>query len=129
VGSFNPFTVLANTSTANYSTNSTGISLAPNAVYWEVLQMNEATVSSAPQWMYTSSQNTDAGSVYSTVTGTALKTSTNGGASYSDVTFFGSPVSGNYQFALSGTEAPEPSPALLSLVAIGAMLLRRGRQS
>jgi hypothetical protein len=129
VGSFNPFSVPLNTPFANYSTTSTGISLTANTIYWEILQMNEADVSSAPQWGNTSSPATDPGSVYTTVAGTALKQSTDGGATYSDVLFFGSPLAGNYQFALSGTETvPEPSPALLSCVAAVTMLLRRRRK-
>ena len=129
VGSFNPLTVLSNTGNANYSTTSAGISLTANTIYWEVLQMNEADVSSGPQWADTGSQSTDAGSVYTTITATPLMFSSNGGASYSAVTAFGSPVTGNYQFALSGTETvPEPSPTLLGLAATGAMLLRRRRQ-
>jgi hypothetical protein len=130
VGSFNAFSVPLNTPFANYSTTSTGISLAANTIYWEVLQMNEADVSSGPQWGETSSQATDAGSVYTTVPATALKSSTNSGSSYADVTSFGSPVQGNYQFALTGTESvPEPSPALLSSAGLGAMLLLRRRRS
>ena len=130
VGSFNSFSVPVNTPLANYSTTSAGISLSANTIYWTVLKMNEADVSSAPQFEYTSSQTTDAGSVYSTIPSTALKVSTDGGSTYADQTFFGSPVTGNFQFSLDGTEAaPEPSRALLGLVALGGVLLQRRRRT
>lgn len=131
VGSFNPFIVPANTSDANYSTTAGGINLLANTPYWEVLQMDEAGGSgSRPQWRSNSGNSTDAGSLFSTISSTGLKASTNSGGSYSDILFFGTPLPGNFQFALTGDLAvPEPSRILLSLVALAAMLLRRRRQS
>jgi len=68
----------------------------------------------------------DAGSFFSFIPATALKTSTDGGTTYTDVTAFSSPIHGNFQFSLTGV--PEPSRTLLMLSAFGAMLLRRRRK-
>jgi len=130
VGSFNSVTVAPNGSYADYSSiSSGGISLAANTTYWEVLQMNETTGGgSAPQVAYNDTENSDAGSLFATIAATALKTSSNGGASYTDVTFFGSPVHGNYQFAVKGTQtAPEPSCAILMASGLWVLAHRRRR--
>ncbi len=123
IGSFN-FSIAAGfTSYSDASTSFAGITLLANHTYWQVLQMNEAIgIGSAPQWAGNTSENTDAGSVFTTVPSTALKNSTNGGATYSDVLFFGSPLHGNYDFALSGSSVPEPSSGMLLAVAASSAL-------
>ena len=130
VGTFNPFTVPANSSYNNYSATSVGnISLASSTTYWEVMQMDENLgTGGAPQVIYTSSQAVDSGSLFSFVSATPLQTSTNGGASYSNVTAFGSPITGNYQFTLTGLVVPEPSRALFISAGFGLSMVRRRRR-
>lgn len=130
VGSFDPFTVLAGAGYADHTTSSSGISLSANTKYWEVLQMNENLVGSSPQWRSNSGDATDTGSTFTTIPSTNLKASTNDGASYSDILYFGTPLPGNFQYSLSGIATlPEPSRHLLSLAALCAMMLRRRRNS
>lgn len=122
VGTFDPFTVPANTSgLSNHTAVSTGINLAANTAYWVVLQLNHAGSGNLSGWALTTSQATDAGSVFTTIPATSVMWSFDAGASY------GSHTDGNYQFSLESSAVPEPSRALLLLGGLACAFLRRRR--
>jgi hypothetical protein len=122
VGSFNSTFLPALSPQTNYSFSSSGISLAPNTAYWAVLQINENIQNTDSYWWGLNNQATDAGSVFSTISGTSIELSRDSGATWTDGT------TGNFWFSLSGTLVPEP--AAFDLVAMGLLglyFLRRSK--
>ena len=109
VGTMSTFTTNGNVlSFVKYTATSSGISLSPNTTYWMVLQMGENNNGQgATGWEQTTSQSTAAGSIFTTVSATQVKSSTNSGATWSDA------FVGNTMFELDGT-VPEPSVFLLT---------------
>lgn len=108
VGSFDVFSVPANqTSIANFSATSSGLSLVPNTPYWLVLQINEdISVPGFAGWREDSGQARDPGTVFTTIAATKTKASFDSGATYTD--FF----TGNFHYSLTGT-VPEPTTSAL----------------
>jgi len=124
VGSFSVITAPQNFSgLINYSATSGGINLSANTTYWEVVKMNENDpFAIGGQWGSTTNNSTDAGSVFTTISGTTMKESINNGSTW------GGSNPGNFQFSLTGTQAaPEPGRGLLMLAGAGMALLRRRR--
>jgi hypothetical protein len=121
IGSFDVFSVPGNqTSVANFSTTSPGLSLAANTPYWLTLQINEnITVPGVAGWREDSGQATDAGTLFATVSSTDTKYSSNSGASYSD--FF----PGNFHYSITGN-VPEPTTGALFLAGFLLAGARRG---
>lgn len=121
VGSFNPFTANAFQGFSNgFATSPTGINLAANTIYWEVLQLNETANNPFVGWERTQSQVASAGT-FNTVSSTQVKFSSNSGSTWSDL------YVGNSIFQLDGvTTVPEPSAFLLGTMALaGGTWLRR----
>ena len=84
VGSFSTITLAAGAGPANYTGTSAGISLAAGTTYWEVLRVNEDLNSGGSGWLHTSSNATDAGSVFTTVPATQVQFSGDSGTSWLD---------------------------------------------
>ncbi|MGC3990857.1 MAG: choice-of-anchor R domain-containing protein [Chthoniobacteraceae bacterium] len=104
---------------SSYTISSAGILLAANTKYWIAIFMNEGVSGGGyVSWSATTSQATDSGSLFATVSSTSIKYSDDGGATYQDET------SGNFRFALSNTPAPEPTCAML-IVLSGITLFKR----
>jgi hypothetical protein len=118
---FTPILLPSGTTAGNFATTPSGvINLAASTPYWEVVQVNENRLFVVdPEWERTSSQGTDAGSIFATIASTTPKVSTNSGANWSDL------AAGNFQFALTGV--PEPTGALLLLVGAPLLLANRRR--
>ena len=117
VGTFNTFSLNTAQSVQNGFATTSGISLAANTTYWEVLQINETPTSEIVGWYRTTSQSADAGSLYSIVPATQVLFSSNSGSTWSNV------YTGNSLFRFDGL-APEPAFAL-PLCAMAALLRRR----
>lgn len=121
-GAFNPILVPSGNS-GDFATTPTGsINLAASTPFWEVLQVNENELFVVdPEWKFTSTQATDAGSIFTTIPSTFPQVSLNSGASWQNL------ATGNFQFSLTGV--PEPTGGSLLLVG-GPLLLgiRRNRK-
>ena len=108
------------TSPTDASVAGNSFSLSPNTIYWVVLTLDD-TISNgnAVIWAGTSSQNTDDGSLFSTVPATD--------AEAMNVDFpWAAAFPGNYQFELTGTVVPEPSTFVL--LALGVTLAIESKQ-
>jgi hypothetical protein len=66
VGSFAPIALPANQTNTDFSTTTSGISLAANTAYWLVLQLN-ANDANGVGWAFNSGQGTDSGSIFTTI--------------------------------------------------------------
>ena len=108
----------------NYNVTSAGISLAANTKYWLGVSINSAAGTAPVLWNTTTSTTMDSGSTFAQVTTTALKTSTNGGSSWST----GNSVNGVFSLSGNLAAAPEPTRVLLLGIGWGFFLLRRRRR-
>lgn len=127
VGSFSSIVAPAQSvSFANFTGVSTGISLAANTIYWEVLKVNETYLDGASAWQATPSQTADFGSVFTPVAGTGVLFNGDGGSFWDDLF-----ADNQGMFSLETTPVPEISSTAFTMVlACTAMAMRRrGRQA
>lgn len=104
---------------ADVSATTAGINLAPATPYWLVLALSESITFNHVNWSVSGNAAPNAGSVFSGISATQVKRSTNSGGSYANFT------PGNAKMALTGDAVPEPSTAALLLG--GCAVLLRGR--
>lgn len=134
VGSFGTFSIAAAVTPgdfvfANYTVSSGGISLAANTTYWVVVKVDQATDLPFPVvWNTTSGQGVDVGSTFTTVSGTQVQYSSDGGSTWANANL-GSGA-GNALYSLSGSPVavPEPATGCLLAGALGTLLLRRAKR-
>jgi hypothetical protein len=121
VGTFSTFTINAAQSIQSGFATTSGINLAANTTYWEVLQVNETATSENAGWFRTLSQTMDASGAFSIVSGTQVKSSANSGSTWANV------YVGNSMFKLDGVATvPEPSTCVLAALGLlGGLFLRR----